>query len=535
MQTGGAMGRTNLTTTVGCFMILFCSFHITNADIPQIITYQGRVTDTTGDIVPNGDYDMKFVIYDDPTAGAILWNSGTLTVSVTGGIFSVHLGKSPQPPISLSFDEDYWIEVVIDGDDQSPRTQLGSVGYSYMSSGIVPGTEITGSISTGTNAALKGSNMATSGFNHGLYGESISNGGTGVYGFAISTTGPNYGILGETNSSSGHGVYGYASNTSGSTFGGYFRAISNDGIGVYGEVFNPNGTTYGGRFRSSSSHGTGIKGEATSPSGSTFGVYGESVSTSGTAVYGLSSASTGLTYGLFGETYSPDGIGVTGVAFATSGSAQGGYFYSSAPDGDAIFAGAYGLHGSGNGGYFYSNNDTGAGVYAEAVDADGVTYGVYGSVTSTNGYGVYFSGGLAGTGTKSCVVKTSKGPTLLYCQESPECWFEDFGRGRLENGHVYIELDRIFLETVSINDLNPMNVFIQLRDECNGVYVKEGLSGFDVIELHDGRSSASFVYRVVAKRKGFESKRLNTCNAAESDAYLYPELRKDPIEPFSKR
>jgi hypothetical protein len=56
--------------------------------------------------------------------------------------------------------------------------------------------------------------------------------------------------------------------------------------------------------------------------------------------------------------------------------------------------------------------------------------------------------------------------------------------------------------------------------------VEEGISGFDVIELQGGTSSVTFVYRVVAKREGYEAKRLDYCKAAERDSYLYPELRE---------
>lgn len=98
---------------------------------------------------------------------------------------------------------------------------------------------------------------------------------------------------------------------------------------------------------------------------------------------------------------------------------------------------------------------------------------------------------------------------MLSCQESPEFWFEDFGEGQLANGKTHIELDPLFLQTVTINAQHPMKVFIQLNDEnCKGTAVKRGTTGFDVIELQNGTSNASFSYRVVAKRKGFEDRRL---------------------------
>jgi hypothetical protein len=74
-----------------------------------------------------------------------------------------------------------------------------------------------------------------------------------------------------------------------------------------------------------------------------------------------------------------------------------------------------------------------------------------------------------------------------------------------------------------------MEVFIQLREDCRGVYVEAGTSGFDVVELQGGMSDAAFTYRVMAKRKGFEEKRLDDCVAAETDSYLYPELREQEI------
>jgi hypothetical protein len=144
----------------------------------------------------------------------------------------------------------------------------------------------------------------------------------------------------------------------------------------------------------------------------------------------------------------------------------------------------------------------------------------------TNSYGVYYSGGLGGSGSKSCIVKTSQGPTEMYCQESPECWFEDFGEGRLRHGRAHVELDPLFLETVALDDDNPMKVFVQLGGDCDGVYVVKGATGFDVFELRGGDSSVPFDYRVVAKRADFVEKRMEVCEQARNDPYLYPELRE---------
>ncbi|MBN1423775.1 hypothetical protein JXA88_04390, partial [Candidatus Fermentibacteria bacterium] len=388
------------STIVVVLVALLATF--AHAEIPQVISYQGKVTDAAGTPVADGAYTMRFRIYDAVSAGTLLWDSGAQPVSVTNGIFSVLLGESPQPALTLDFSADYWLLVTFGGVDQAPRQRLASIGYAYMASGLVAGTEVSGSVASGTMAALAGSNTATTGMAYG-----------GVF---------------ESHSTSGRGVYGYVGATAGTTYGGYFVSCSSAGRGVHGAAISTTGTTYGGVFESGSPSGYGVYGYASSNSGFNFGVYGRSLSSAGCGMYGSATAPTGFTYGVYGKSHSTLGYGVYGYASATTGT----------------------------------------------------TYGVYGRSDSTSGKGVYYEGGLAGSGSKSCVVKTSKGPTLMYCQESPENWFEDFGEGQLMNGRCHIELDPLFLETVTIDRANPMKVFLQPQDpECEGLAAVLSESAFD--------------------------------------------------------
>src|SRR3990170_7781315 len=97
---------------------------------------------------------------------------------------------------------------------------------------------------------------------------------------------------------------------------------------------------------------------------------------------------------------------------------------------------------------------------------------------------------------------------MLYSQESPENWFEDFGEGKIVNGRTYIELDPMFLQTVNIDDRHPMKVFITLTSgEPVNFVVNKGSTGFEVV-VSDKTSEATFDYRVVAKRKGHEDLRM---------------------------
>jgi len=111
------------------------------------------------------------------------------------------------------------------------------------------------------------------------------------------------------------------------------------------------------------------------------------------------------------------------------------------------------------------------------------------------------------SGQKCAVVPTSEGVVRLYAQESPEYWFEDFGEGDLAEGRAHIELDPLFLETVTIDENNPIKVFIQPNGDFN-TFVKRYGTGFDVIQSGKEKGNGHFTYRVVAKRNGYQNHRL---------------------------
>jgi len=496
-------------------VLVFALCPFASAEIPQIISYQGKVTDTGGTPVSDGTYDMRFSIYDVASGGTALWYSGTLNVQVTSSIFNVLLGESP-PAITLPFDEDYWLGVWIEGDTQTPRQRLGSVGFSYMASGLVPGTEVNGSITTGTSAALKAVNTASTGTRYGIYGESTS------------TQNVMYGVYGKSASTSGRGVLGEATATSGNAYGVYGTAASIIGRGVFGEATATSGTSYGVHGTAAATAGRGVFGEATATSGTSHGVSGKSLSTDGYGVYGETTANTGVTFGVRGMSYSTSGTGVSGSALATTGPAFGGKFQSESESGVGAFGLATAIIGTAGGMSGRTYAESGRGVFGWASSDSGTTYGVYGRSDSPAGTGVYYQGGLAGSGSKSCVVRTSSGPTLMYCQESPENWFEDFGEGQLIDGRCHIELDPLFLETVTINSDNPMKTFLTPNGRLGDWWVEKGTVGFSVI-APDASDGSRFDYRVVAKRKNFETKRLDYCKAAENDSYLYPDLREKEL------
>ena len=95
----------------------------------------------------------------------------------------------------------------------------------------------------------------------------------------------------------------------------------------------------------------------------------------------------------------------------------------------------------------------------------------------------------------------------LYAVEAADNWFEDAGSGQLANGSVTIAFDQVFAQT--INGDMDYHVFLTPNGECEGLYVThKGAQGFEVHELHSGKSNIAFDYRIMARRKGFETVRM---------------------------
>ena len=163
-------------------------------------------------------------------------------------------------------------------------------------------------------------------------------------------------------------------------------------------------------------------------------------------------------------------------------------------------------------GYFENDDDNG---YAPATltafnsaagDDNAYVLSVYGTI---GGCDIDYTGGLYCTGSKSAVVPVDGGSrkVALYAVESPENWFEDYGSGQLSKGSARIDLEPTFAQTV--NTEMDYKVFPVPNGDCNGLYVThKTATSFEVRELHGGASNVTFDYRIIAKRKKYETVRL---------------------------
>jgi hypothetical protein len=121
------------------------------AEVPQVVHYQGRLTDLSGDPVSDGDYEITFTIYTKLTSGFVLWSSGPQTVTVTDGLFSYPLGSVVPIPDSVFSTGDQYLGITVGTDPEiSPRTPFTSSAFSLVTKTIVDDAITSGKILDGS-------------------------------------------------------------------------------------------------------------------------------------------------------------------------------------------------------------------------------------------------------------------------------------------------------------------------------------------------------------------------------------------------
>jgi len=148
------------------FVIVFVGLILTigmmSADVPNLIDYQGRLTDDSENPL-DGSYSIVFSIYDVDTGGTAIWSETQGSIDVNDGLFQVTLGSSTSLPEDLFDDSDRWIGINVAGDgEMSPRTKIVSVPFALQSGTSTPDDDWTisgddiyhenGNIGIGTNS-----------------------------------------------------------------------------------------------------------------------------------------------------------------------------------------------------------------------------------------------------------------------------------------------------------------------------------------------------------------------------------------------
>jgi hypothetical protein len=113
--------------------LLLCSGWHAHAETPQLISYQGFLTDSAGPA--SGVYTMVFNIYETEAGGTPLWSSGPVDIEVVDGYFHYMLGVDGALSGICFEGADRWLGVqVLPDNEMTPLARLGSVPYSYKTS-----------------------------------------------------------------------------------------------------------------------------------------------------------------------------------------------------------------------------------------------------------------------------------------------------------------------------------------------------------------------------------------------------------------
>jgi len=95
---GKKMGRLKVLSALGAILfLLFPCFFAESAlaAIPETISFQGFLTDSSNNAVSDGSYEMTFSIWDgdDDATADTLWEETHPAVQVSGGVYSISLGS----------------------------------------------------------------------------------------------------------------------------------------------------------------------------------------------------------------------------------------------------------------------------------------------------------------------------------------------------------------------------------------------------------------------------------------------------------
>lgn len=173
---------------------LFDALEILAQGAPMLLTYQGRLTDASGNPITSG-VPMSFRILDG--LGAEVWAEAHGSVAVDRGIFSVMLGSITPLSPPLFSDEVRWLEVTINGETLTPNVRITSSAYVIQSTtgptgptGAVGQTGPTGTTgSTGPTGSVGPTGPTGSMGSTGPFGPQGMEGSTGPTG-PMGPTGP---------------------------------------------------------------------------------------------------------------------------------------------------------------------------------------------------------------------------------------------------------------------------------------------------------------------------------------------------------
>lgn len=119
---------------------LFCLLQVAfagAAEVPEIIHYEGYLTNTQGVPLADGNYSLTFNIYDTATGVSALWTESWTNQPVSRGRFRVFLGsKTPLTAAFFQQNPSTYLGITVGTDTEMlPRQRIASVPYALSTPG----------------------------------------------------------------------------------------------------------------------------------------------------------------------------------------------------------------------------------------------------------------------------------------------------------------------------------------------------------------------------------------------------------------
>jgi hypothetical protein len=267
---------------------VFFLYSFSYSQVPQMINYQGTLTDASGNPV-NGNKNMTFRIYDVANGGTALWTETQNNVPVENGVFNVLLGSATPIPFSVFNGPTKYLGVTVAPDpEMTPRREIVSVPYAYTD----------GDWDIMNNVLFTHNSWGIAGYGNTLYGNLRSSHVNFGRACTTGTDGQNYGYCtvggGHVNVATGEdatvggGEFNSARSQWATVGGGFYNAASGQGTAVGGGVYDTasglTATIGGGYLNIASNNGATIGGGAVNRAG------GQSATVAG----GYSNTATGI-------------------------------------------------------------------------------------------------------------------------------------------------------------------------------------------------------------------------------------------------
>ena len=152
-------GAGHCITKIALALMFLLMFSAASMALPNLLNVQGKLTNINDEPLV-GEYTFTFRIYNAETGGMPLWAETKLLNTTSQGLFSTLLGTVTT--LNLNFSENYFVEVVVNGEILVPRYTVGSTSYSFktnMTDFVSSGGVALGNFVVTNNLTVGGKNL----------------------------------------------------------------------------------------------------------------------------------------------------------------------------------------------------------------------------------------------------------------------------------------------------------------------------------------------------------------------------------------